>query len=124
MRAWSSGLMPIPVSVTDTRRSGPAGASSAIDARVVTAPPGLVNLMALLSRLYMICLNFGRSAVTVGRSGGTRKVSSIPFLMASVFTITWTSRSASAMSNGPGSSVMRPASTFERSRMSLINRSR
>src|SRR5580693_6965555 len=48
---WSSGRMPIPVSLTDTRTKSHSSTHS-----MLIWPPLGVNLTALLSRLYRICL--------------------------------------------------------------------
>ena len=57
-RSWSSGSMPMPVSVTAIATSLAAGRGAAA---TVTDPLG-VNLIALVTRLRTICLTFGAVA--------------------------------------------------------------
>ena len=65
----------------------------------VTRPLSGVNLMALLRRLYMICLNFASSANSSGGAAATSKSRAMPFLLASVLTIACTFCSARATLN-------------------------
>ena len=112
--------MPIPVSVTATRRGPPSGSATIV---TVTVPAG-VNFTALLTRFTTICLTFARSLDTGGRSPSifvatvrrdraTRGSSSAS-----------TSRTSSARSIDSIVSGMRPASMREMSRMSLMRASR
>ena len=63
---WSSGLMPMPVSVTFSRRS-PVSSRSAVT-RI--RPPSGVNLIAFDSRLLRICCTLAWSCRSGGRLGG------------------------------------------------------
>ena len=61
-----------------------------------TLPPSGVNLIALLSRLYMTCLNFASSANSGGRFAAASNSRLMCFLLASVLTMVCTSDKALA----------------------------
>ena len=80
-----------------------------------------VNLMALLTRLIRICrMRPGSPTTCRGTSGAIRMMRSSPFSAAAPESSSPTSSTATMMSKGTGSSRRRPASIFEKSRMSLM----
>ena len=119
IRSWSAASMPIPVSRTITCASPPA-----ISARTSTDPPSGVNLTALLSRFSTTCLSLSSSAQITPTSGATASEIVIPCRAARSRTIASAYSSSSGSDSALGSSSIRPASTFERSRISLISSSR
>ena len=82
------------------------------------------NLTALERRFSTICLNLRSSARNAPRSLSTSSVRSIPWRWARSRTSTIAFESAEGRSKVEISRSMRPASIFERSRMSLISESR
>src|ERR1022692_208741 len=114
----SSMGIPRPVSLTETvRRPRRSVASTQI------LPPSGVNLTALLSRLNKICLNRMRSAKTV-TSGPMLLCTAMLLAAAAARMLVRTSARTVVTGTFSRLSSRRPASTFERSRMSLINASR
>ena len=92
-------------------------------ALIVTVPPSGVNLMALEARLSSICFTLPGSASTSPAST-TVDCSAMLFVAASgsIVLMTWSTDSATDIMLSRSS--IWPASTFERSRMSLIKPSR
>ena len=111
--------MPTPVSRTVTCASSPA-----ISAATSTDPPSGVNLTAFVSRLSTTCLSLSSSAHTTPTSGATSSAIAIRWRAARSRTIARPCSSRSGSESAPTSSSIRPASTFERSRISLISSSR
>ncbi len=112
----SSRLTPGPVSWTASRRR--PGAGSVTSTRT---DPSAVNLMALPTKLMRICRIRSGSA-TIRRSGASIPNSS-PFARARGPIVAETVSSTSRRSNSDGSARASPASSFEKSRMSLITSS-
>ena len=145
LKSWSNppGEMPMPVSVTvilmnsenissgtrsDVPLHGPASRPTASrgtrEACNVTAPRSRLNLTALASRLYTICLTLRTSTCVAPTSDSTSTRSRI-FRLAAFSRMTdrlLVNRADSQTDSR--SSVILPASTFERSRMSLMSASR
>jgi hypothetical protein len=119
IRPWFSGAMPMPVSrtaIATATRPGPAR----VQRSETTTWPCWVNLMALPARLTS---TWRRRRASPMRRGGTAgsmsnrtSISLSPTLAEST---TASSRNRWSTSKGSGSSVSLPASTFEKSRMSL-----
>ena len=120
MRSFSSSAMPMPVSRTLTCASSPARR-----AWTVTDPPSGVNFTALVSRFRITCLSLRSSAVRhaearldvarEARSRGWRRAREPSRRRA---------RSGPPGTTGSRSISIWPASTFDRSRISLISSSR
>ena len=87
-------------------------------------PPSGVNLTALDSRLSRICLSLRSSATISPSRGSTSMPSVMPCRCARSRISVIALESADGRSNVDSSSSMRPASTFDRSRMSLMRLSR
>ena len=112
----SSG-MPHPVSVTLKRTlPGPARPGS----MAISTPPVSVNLIALLARLLSTWRSLVGSAFTGGIRGSTKTARSRPFCVARSAKRLATSSAISARSTSTASSSSLPASTLEKSRMSLM----
>src|SRR5258705_9690148 len=117
--SWSSAAIPTPVSVTETSTSPSPRAT-----RTSILPPSGVNLMAFERRFNSTCLTFRssarmsatRSSMTWWRAMSRRSARSRTRVTA--FWIAW------GKSNSLASSSIRPASIFDRSRMSLMRDSR
>ena len=121
--ACLSAGTPIPVSTTSirTRTRGPAGSA---DARTSTRPAS-VNLTAFATRLVTTCESLvGSPQSTCGRDGSQATVRSRPRLRAVSPSMVVTSSSRVSTSKSSRSSSNRPASIFEKSRMSLMMPSR
>ena len=119
MAAWSSGAIPIPVSLTAMVTT-----SSAAVAVRPTRPPSGVNFTALERRFSRICLTFRSSATMSPTRSSTVWVSVIPCRVARSRTRVRALSRAVGRWNRPSSSSSRPASTLDRSRMSLIRERR
>ena len=119
IRSRSASAIPMPVSVTDTSTS-----PSVTRAAISTEPPSGVNLTALVRRFSSTCLSFSSSAQTMPMSPAMSRRTEIPCLAARSRTIASPWSIASASDTGPSSSSIRPASTLERSRISLMSSSR
>ena len=90
-----------------------------------TRPRSGVNFTALDSRLKITCLTLRSSAsIRSDRAIDVQAQRRSPWRLARSRTIVSPLSSASASEKVPSSSSMRPASTFDRSRMSLISDSR
>ena len=113
----------MPVSATDdVQERRVAGALDAIDGD--DHPPRAVNLSALPTRLIRTCCSRSQSAVTwSGTSGVTSQRSVEPFFPARGRRASSCSGRAARAARRAGSRLMRPASIFETSRMSLMTRS-
>src|ERR1044071_441871 len=114
--AWSSGAMPMPVSVT---------AISTMPFRWVAfrqiRPPSGVNLTALERRFSSTCLTLRSSPTSSSSPGSMSSCREMPCRVArSLHRVTAFSRAVGRW-KGTGASSMRPASILERSRMSLIS---
>src|SRR5215831_18482404 len=115
----SAGGIPIPVSLTEI--SAPFSVLLAV---MLIRPPSGVNFTALERRLRRICLIFRSSPTYSPSRSSTSKSSVIPCLTARSRTNVRALSMAKGRSNLASSSSMRPASTLERSRISLISESR
>ena len=114
--------MPMPVSVTamaiQSRPSSRCGCAPKVTV------PFSVNLLALLARLSSACRKRVWSAWMVPRSGGQSTTIRLPFFAVIGSTVLTTSSISGANGNDSRCSSIRPASIFDRSRMSLIRASR
>src|SRR5262245_50968883 len=119
IRSRSSGPRPGPVSATETRTSPLVRA-----ALTSMPPPAGVNFTAFESRLKITCLIRRSSPSTMSTSDDVVTPMRTPFVVARSRTITTPRSRASGKENGATSSSTWPASTFDRSRTSLINESR
>ena len=110
--------MPTPVSTTSRRAERPSP-----DSRTRTDPPSGVNLIAFDSRLMTTCRMRLRSASTSCRPSASTP-SRMAFRSASgcIESMVW--RTSSSRSNTVGRRSSLPASTFARSRTSLMSSSR
>ena len=117
--AWSSGAIPTPVSLTAMVTTP----SAAVAVRP-TRPPSGVNFTALDRRFSRICLTFRSSATMSPSRSSTVWVSVIPCRVARSRTRVRALSRAVGRWNRPSSSSSRPASTLDRSRMSLIRERR
>ena len=121
---WKS--LPIPSAESPMPVSRTAKVSSAVlpvtvAVTVSTTSPRSVNLMALASRLSRICRSRVTSPLTAGgTSPSNRYARSSCFCAARVPTRSSADSTHSRRSNGCASMSMRPASIFEKSRMSLM----
>src|SRR5262245_18933826 len=111
--------MPIPVSLTAIVMPP----SAAVAARP-TRPPSGVNFTAFDRRFSRICLTFRSSATMSPSRSSTVWVSVIPCRVARPRTRVSALSRAVGRWNRPSSSSSRPASTLDRSRMSLIRERR
>jgi hypothetical protein len=123
-RSNCSGVIPIPVSITSTRSMifGPPAPSSVIRISIL---PDSVNFTALPSRLTRICLSRNGSLLIscgIGPSNVTPNPS--PFSAARGRMREMISDSSAGRSQEIRSTFICPASTFERSRISLMSSSR
>src|SRR5215468_12544526 len=116
---WSSGEMPIPVSLTEI--SAPFSVLLAV---MLIRPPSGVNFTALDKRLSRICLILRSSPMYSPNRSSTSTSKVIPCLTARSRTNVRALSIANGRSNSASSNSMRPASTLERSRISLIRESR
>ena len=98
----------------------------AVDLRALTstAPPAGVNFTAFESRLKITCRIRRSSPPTTSTLRVAASATWTPSFVARSRTITTPRSSASSSENGATSSSICPASTFDRSRMSLIRASR
>src|SRR5258705_6311441 len=113
--SWSPGAMPTPVSVTDTSaRSACSRASMSI------RPPSGVNLRALDKMFKRTCFTFRSSPLIIPSRVSMVLPSLIPRRLARSRTRVSAFSMALGRSKSAGSSSMRPASIFDRSRMSLM----
>ena len=111
--------MPMPVS-----RTAKATSPSTRPTCRVT-PPVAVNFTALASRLRSTCWSRWVSVMIVDGTLGPISTASVrPFSSACGPSACSRSPSSSASTTGPATSSARPASIFERSRMSSMSRSR
>jgi len=118
--ACRSGAMPIPVSRTLRRTVICAALSARRSAWIVTSP-AVVNLIALPTRLTSICRSrAGSPRNASGTSAPTSAASSSPFSCARGPSRSATSSITPQRLKSITSSVIFPASIFEKSRMSLM----
>ena len=132
MTARFSGAIPIPVSVTEnatigsspeTGASGDPGIDAARTRRVTW--PASVNLTALESRLPSTWRSRCRSVTSsVGAEGSIETSKSSPFSAVSGPNVVCRSSTSAFSANRSAWMSIRPASTFDRSRMSLMSCSR
>jgi len=124
MRSCASGAMPIPVSVTSTRRRTAVSVRSVASTAMVM-PPRWVNFSALPTRLSRISCNRRASPC---RSSGVRDVRCTcryrPFCRAWASRIVRSSPSTCARSKSATVTGIRSASIRDRSRMPSISRNR
>ncbi len=114
-----SGAMPMPVSVT-VKRSAASPSTTTSRATSTSMWPASVNLIALPTRLRITWRSRPASPISAsGTSGRIRQVSSRPFSWARPAISLTASSTVSRSANRARSSSMRPASTFDTSRMSL-----
>src|SRR5216683_5516496 len=116
MAGWSSGAMPIPVSMT--------AISTAPSVRLafrLIRPPSGVNLTALDRRFSRICLTLRSSPTTSPSRESMSTCRAMPWRPARSLTRVTAFSRAVGRWNGAGASSMRPASILDRSRMSLIS---
>ena len=115
--------MPIPLSTTSMASCGAAGVPAM---RITTrTPPRSVNLSALPTRLVTIWRRRpGSDWMIAGIGPAASSPSVIPLSRALTPSTFTTSRSTWCGSHAMRSTSMRPASTFDRSRMSLISSTR
>ncbi len=111
--------MPMPVSATDTSAISPSRR-----APTSIRPPSSVNLRALDSRFRSTCFTFRSSPPIMPRRSSMVLPSRIPRRLARSRTRINAFSMAIGRSNSVSSSSMRPASIFERSRMSLMRERR
>ena len=130
MRSSLSAATPSPVSWTSTaNRAGRSAPSSPTPAGVTSAmrrtDPSAVNLTALPTRLMSTCRSRSGSVTTAAGAGPTQRPSKVSPLSAA-FTRSALSTSAitACGSHRRRANSIRPASTLERSRMSLMRASR
>src|SRR6266446_5394860 len=116
IRPWFSGAMPMPVSHTVIHTP-----ASSIPALIPTCPLSGVNLTALESKLNTTCLTFRSSASMTSIAGSTSRLRAMPWRPARSRTMVRPFSRISGRAKRPTSSSIRPASTFERSRMSLMS---
>ena len=119
MRSRSSGATPMPVSDTVTQQLVILASG-----RAPTRPPSRLNFTALDSRLSTTCLKRSSSVSRRRRRGRHRARAGSSCAAARSRTSARHYSSASRTENVDGSSSIRPASTFDRSRMSLSSSSR
>ena len=114
--------MPSPVSVTAAESAiGPPAASGGVASTVSDTCPASVNLIALPSRLRRIWRSRVTSPTTTrGVPGRMSPTSSRPFSVARAAMSSSAASTHSWRSNGAASRSIRPASIFEKSRMSLM----
>ena len=119
-RGRTSGGTPTPLSITSKRVSYlPSSAERLWETRTSTEPCS-VNLIALLTKLKRICRTRPGSLFrTSMASSATSIVKDRPFCVARLFQSPDTASSRPWRSKSTISRVRRPASIFERSRMSL-----
>ncbi len=112
--------MPMPVSRTDTTRDASSPSAAVMRALRVTSPRW-VNLTALERRLSATCRSRpGSPRARRGSVGARSRMSCSPFSCARVATVFAAAVSTSAGENSTASMSRRPASIFEKSRMSLM----
>ena len=117
--SFSSGI-PIPVSTISNFKD--AMSSSSIPVTCIATWPSSVNLTAFPARLLMTCRSRSESPIKrAGRSGWKLVTISTPLACARVANIAPISSNTSLRSKATGSICNLPASTLEKSRMSLIN---
>ncbi len=118
--------MPIPVSDTEKARPAPAPGTCEVSRRIRSCTrPCWVNLTALDSRLCSTCRSRCRSVTTsAGTSGADATANSSLFSAASGSNTVRRSSASDPSANGSGCTSSLPASTRDRSRMSLISSSR
>ncbi len=131
--------MPIPVSVTENTATGSFPGPSAQVAVLAPVPvpstlvaatwsftrPRSVNLTALESRFPSTWRSRCRSVTSsVGADAATETSKSRPFSAVSGRNVAWMSSISAASVNRSARTSIRPASTFDRSRMSLMSCSR
>ena len=116
-----AGVMPIPVSRTaNVNITRPSPSVASVPSASVTVP-SLVNLTALPSRFTSTCRRRSASTTTVpGRSAGTSHRSVRPFWAARCSNDSTVVLASIASDVGTGSIFIRPASIFEKSRMSSM----
>ena len=109
----------MPVSRTETCTPFWVGSAA-----TVTWPPSGVNLTAFDNRFNRICLNLRSSPVNEFNSSSTCTCNATRWCAARSRTKVTALSIASGRSNAETKSSMRPASTLDRSKMSLISESR
>ena len=121
---WSAASIPIPVSRTSKRTRTFADSCSTSFTLMTTSPEG-VNFTAFEARLSRICLMRPASPTSIaGTSGRQYAISSRPLACAASARRTASSSTRVRGLKGAGSRSTLPASSFEKSRMSLIRVSR
>ena len=126
LNAWNSrpscsSVMPIPVSEIANRTIG-----RSVSKRSATkvSRPFSVNLLPLLRILSRLCLSLVRSVRMLPRFSVSPNSRTLPLVSASGTMIARTSSSSGTISTSSRKMSIRPASTFDRSRMSLIRPSK
>ncbi len=120
MASRRSAAMPIPVSHTASSMPSSASVSSVMRATIVTSPRS-VNLIAFPTRFVSTCLSrLGSPCTAPGNVGGMTAASSMPFSFAFGANRSATSSTMTRTSMSTRSTVILPASIFEKSRMSLM----
>ena len=112
--------MPMPVSRTEKRSVTRSSAETSVRTVTTTISPLSVNLTALVQRLMSTCSSRSGSPTSrAGTSGAVFISSSRPFCCAFRPTMAVTRSNTPCRLNSRCSSSSLPASTFEKSRMSL-----
>ncbi len=120
MRAWSSGAIPIPVSLT-SKRIIAVSASDDVERAFSTTSPAAVNFTAFETRLTRTWRSrVGSPRTAVGKPGAQWARSSRSLAWALSPRSATTSSTSSGSSKSTCSSSILPASTFEKSRMPLM----
>ena len=125
-RPSRSGGMPMPVSLTaistsQRERSVPSPSTTGWPESSTSTSPRSVNFTALVSRLSTTCRMRPRSPRRAGgRLGDVTRRRPIPFARAVGARTASAAATVSSTENGSDSSSNRPASIFEKSRMSLM----
>jgi hypothetical protein len=127
VKAWKSftvcsGVMPMPVSRTRNTTQLPVTSASRVTSSVIV--PFSVNFAAFERRFSSTCRTFVTSSRIWPTSGATRTSRRFDVFSTSGCAVAMTSSTRFATSNVSRKSFILPASTFERSRTSLINPSR
>ncbi|MNH10804.1 hypothetical protein D3C79_702940 [compost metagenome] len=123
-RAWSAGLMPMPVSRTFSSTARLSVSLGEGSSRLAWTSPRSVNLMALLIRLDKTCLSRSGSASTQTGAAGSSLCKCRPLARALPSNTRTVARTSSTRLVGTGCRVMCPDSMREMSRISPISSSR
>ena len=120
-RSTRPGGIPIPVSRTVRWYRTVSGRSAGSEAAVTTTSPASVNFTALFSRLSKTWrIRLASPTAVSGVPGSISYATSRPFFVAIGPIRSTTDSMQARRSNGARSSSIRPASIFEKSRMSLM----